>query len=123
MSKPVALSLSSPAKLALGLSSGAKLALRLQKPDGIRLNFLGGATLPLRLSGAREVALVFHRYAGGGASLERSIEVDPSRPIAYVGYATRIKRLDYSTWPPTTTSADTADLAADWPRRATLTYT
>lgn len=58
--------------------------------------------------------------AGG---VERSIYSDASRPIAYVGYANRIVRLDYATWAPTEALAITTDIHTDWPNRASLTYT
>lgn len=58
-----------------------------------------------------------------GTSYERVMRLDGSRPIAYAGFADRIERMDYSTWPPTVTSASTADLATDWPNRAGLNYT
>lgn len=51
-----------------------------------------------------------------------SLNVDASRPVAYVGYATRIMRLDYATYPPTKTLAVTSNLNTDWPNRAGLTY-
>ncbi len=51
-----------------------------------------------------------------------SLNVDASRPVAYVGYATRIMRLDYTTYPPAKTMAATANLVADWPNRASLSY-
>ena len=57
---------------------------------------------------------------GGGA--EKSLHADASRPIAYVGYSSRIVRLDYATWPPVEATAVTADVGADWPNRASLTY-
>ena len=53
----------------------------------------------------------------------KSLQVDASRPVAYVGYATRILRLDYASYPPAITSRATANLAADWPNRTTLSYT
>lgn len=59
---------------------------------------------------------------GTGSGIEQSIYVDASRPIAYVGYSSRIVRLDYATWPPIETTATTADVHADWPSRATLGY-
>lgn len=58
----------------------------------------------------------------GGGGAEKSLYADASRPIAYVGYSTRIVRLDYATWPPVETTATTADVHADWPNRATLEY-
>ena len=61
--------------------------------------------------------------AGTGSGIEHSIYADASRPIAYVGYHNRIVRLDYTSWPPTETTATTADVHADWPSRASLTYT
>lgn len=51
-----------------------------------------------------------------------SLNVDASRPVAYVGYATRIMRLDYATYPPTKTTVATSSLATDWPNRASLGY-
>lgn len=57
---------------------------------------------------------------GGGA--EKSLYADASRPIAYVGYANRIVRLDYATWPPGETIAITANVHTDWPNRASLEY-
>ena len=94
MSKPLALSLVRPAAIALALSTPAAVSLEFQK-------FLAGAS---------------------GSSLERSLLVDASRPIAYVGYADRIVRLDYATWPPVEMTATTADVHADWPNRTSLTY-
>lgn len=67
--------------------------------------------------GAELIAAV---TAGG---IERSIYTDASRPIAYVGYSSRIVRMDYATWPPVETTATTANVHADWPNRASLTYT
>ena len=60
--------------------------------------------------------------AGTGGA-EKSLYADASRPVAYVGYSSRIVRLDYATWPPVETTAATADVHADWPNRATLAYT
>lgn len=57
---------------------------------------------------------------GGGA--EKSLYADASRPIAYVGYSSRIVRMDYATWPPVETTAITANVDADWPNRASLEY-
>lgn len=57
---------------------------------------------------------------GGGA--EKSLHADASRPIAYVGYSSRIVRLDYATWPPVETTASTTNVHADWPNRASLEY-
>lgn len=59
----------------------------------------------------------------GGGGAEKSLYADASRPVAYVGYADRIVRLDYATWPPVKTTAITANVHADWPNRASLTYT
>lgn len=53
----------------------------------------------------------------------KALQADASRPVAYAGYATRILRLNYVTWPPTITSVATANLNADWPNRAALGYT
>ena len=59
---------------------------------------------------------------GTGSGVEQSIYADASRLIAYVGYSSRIVRLDYATWPPAKTTATTASVHADWPNRATLGY-
>lgn len=59
---------------------------------------------------------------GTGGGIEQSIYVDASRPIAYVGYSSRIVRMDYATWPPVETTATTANVHADWPNRASLEY-
>lgn len=58
----------------------------------------------------------------GGGGAEKSLYADASRPIAYVGYSSRIVRLDYTTWPPVETTASTTDVHADWPNRASLEY-
>ena len=60
--------------------------------------------------------------SGTGGGIEHSIYADASRPIAYVGYSSRIVRLDYATWPPVETTAPTTNVHADWPNRATLGY-
>lgn len=59
---------------------------------------------------------------GTGGGIEQSIYVDASRPIAYVGYSSRIVRMDYAMWPPVETTAATANVHADWPNRASLEY-
>lgn len=61
--------------------------------------------------------------AGTGSGVEQSIYADASRPIAYVGYSSRIVRMDYATWPPVETTATTPDVHAAWPNRTSLTYT
>ena len=61
--------------------------------------------------------------AGTGSGIEHSIYADASRPIAYVGYSSRIVRLDYATWPPVETTATTTNVHTDWPSRTSLTYT
>lgn len=59
--------------------------------------------------------------AGTGGA-EKSLYADASRPIAYVGYSSRIVRMEYATWPPVETTATTANVHADWPNRASLEY-
>ena len=59
---------------------------------------------------------------GTGSGAEKSLYADASRPIAYVGYSTRIVRLDYVNWPPAETTASTTDVHTDWPNRASLEY-
>lgn len=58
----------------------------------------------------------------GGGGTEKSLYADASRPIAYVGYADRVVRMDYATWPPVETTASTANVHTDWPNRASLEY-
>ena len=58
----------------------------------------------------------------GGGGTEKSLYADASRPIAYVGYADRVVRMDYATWPPVETTASTANVRTDWPNRASLEY-
>lgn len=58
----------------------------------------------------------------GGGGAEKSLYADASRPIAYVGYSSRIVRMDYATWPPVETTASAANVHTDWPNRASLEY-
>lgn len=59
----------------------------------------------------------------GGSGIQRSLLVDESRPIAYVGYESEIRKLDYTyNWPPTISSVPTSDLQNDWLIRSTLSY-
>ena len=59
----------------------------------------------------------------GSANIPRSLLVDESRPIAYVGYESEIRKLDYTLgWPPVITSVKTTDLENDWLIRSTLSY-
>lgn len=60
--------------------------------------------------------------SGTGSGVEQSTYVDASRPIAYVGYSSRIVRMDYATWPPVETAATTTNVHTDWPSRASLEY-
>ncbi len=98
--------------------------LRLQKPDGT-----WGAWVDLRgAKGSRGERGPSGGGGGGysapapGGGIEQSIYVDASRPVAYVGYSSRIVRLDYATWPPAETTAPTTNVHTDWPNRATLGY-
>lgn len=59
---------------------------------------------------------------GGGIQVEKILEVDFSRPVAYVGYATRIKRMNYSSYPPFVDVYFTSNLNNDWPLRFSLIY-
>lgn len=59
----------------------------------------------------------------GTGGIERTLLVDASRPVAYAAFTDRIVRLDYATWPPVETTASTTNVHADWPSRASLTYT
>ncbi|HET8687727.1 MAG TPA: hypothetical protein VFM18_13835 [Methanosarcina sp.] len=52
----------------------------------------------------------------------KPILMDASRPIAYVGYVTRIVKLDYVVYPPNIYYYVTSNLEADWPNRTTFTY-
>jgi hypothetical protein len=67
-------------------------------------------------------ALSIEADLGRFVEQQKIIQVDGSRPIAYAGFASFIKRLDYSTWPPVITTAQTADLNTDWVNRQTLIY-
>lgn len=98
--------------------------LRFQKPDGT-----WGAWVDLRgAKGSRGERGPSGGGGGGysapapGGGIEQSIYVDASRPVAYVGYSSRIVRMDYATWPPVETTATTANVHADWPNRASLEY-
>lgn len=60
---------------------------------------------------------------GSSINIPRSLLVDESRPIAYVGYESEIRRLDYTNgWPPVITTIATSDLENDWLIRSTLSY-
>lgn len=59
----------------------------------------------------------------GSTSLDKCLLVDPSTPISYAGFATKIKRLDYTNgWPPVITAYITEDIQNDWAIRDTLSY-
>ena len=59
-----------------------------------------------------------------GSGPEKARSVDYTDPLyAYLGYADRIARIDYSQSPPLAQSAPVADLPASWPLRTGLTYT
>jgi hypothetical protein len=49
--------------------------------------------------------------------------IDPTRPIAYAASETTIYRMNYTNGLPAFAAHATTDLAADWPNRASLTYT
>lgn len=51
------------------------------------------------------------------------IKLDASRPIAYIGYVTRIVKLDYVQFPPLISYAITSNLLRDWENRQNLVYT
>lgn len=58
-----------------------------------------------------------------GSGPEKARSVDYTDPLyAYLGYADRIVRIDYSQSPPLAQSAPVADLPASWPLRTGLTY-
>lgn len=60
----------------------------------------------------------------GSTSLDKCLLVDPSTPISYAGFATKIKKLDYSSgWPPSISTYLTQDLPTDWDNRQSLEYT
>ena len=60
----------------------------------------------------------------GGGEIAHTEVVDYSSALyAYLGYPTRICRIDYTVSPPVVRSAPIADLAAEWPNRTGLTYT
>ena len=125
MSKPISLSLARPAAIALALSTPAAVPLTLSGTGALVLPLSGQGAIAVGPSAPVSLSLEFQKFlsGAGGAALERSLLVDASRPIAYVGYADRIVRLDYATWPPVETTATTANVHTDWPNRASLTYT
>lgn len=59
---------------------------------------------------------------GVPAGFTKILKVDPSRPIAYVGFQYNIMRLDYTIWPPTKSSFTTTNLEIDWLNREELEY-
>lgn len=60
----------------------------------------------------------------GGASSAETIQlVDTSGFYWYVGYGSRIDRIDPSTSPSTKLTATITNLSTGWPNRASLTYT
>lgn len=122
----MSLSLVRPAAIALALASPGAVPLTLAGTGAIKLHLTGQGTFDADPSRPSGLSLEFQKFlagpTGGGPAIERSLLVDPSRPIAYAGYANRIVRLDYATWPPIKASAHVSDLATDWPNRASLTY-
>lgn len=124
MSKPLALSLVRPAAIALALSTPAAVPLTLAGTGALVLPLSGQGAIAVGPSAPVSLSLEFQKFlaGAGGAAIERSILVDASRPVAYVGYTARIVRLDYTTYPPVKTSTPVLDLATDWPNRASLEY-
>lgn len=124
MSKPIALSLVRPAAIALALSTPLAVPLALSGTGALTLTLSGQGVIDVGPSTPARMSLEFQKFlaGAGGAALERSLLVDASRPIAYVGYSSRIVRLDYATWPPVETTATTANVHTDWPNRATMGY-
>ena len=124
MSKPIAMSLVRPAAIALALSTPLAVPLTLSGTGALTLTLSGQGVIDVGPSTPARMSLEFQKFLAGasGGSLERSLLVDASRPIAYVAYANRIVRLDYATWPPVETTASTTDVHTDWPNRATLGY-
>lgn len=121
----MSLSLVRPAAIALALASPGSVPLTLAGTGAIKLHLTGQGAFDADPSRPASMSLEFQRFLagpGGGSAIERSLLVDPSRPIAYVGYADRIARLNYIAWPPIETTAKTTDLQADWPNRAFLEY-
>ena len=124
MSKPISLSLARPAAIALALSTPLAVPLTLSGTGALVLPLSGQGVVHTSPHEPVTLSLEFQKFLAGasGAAIERSLLVDPSRPVAYVGYAARIVRLDYAVWPPTKSSAAVSDLAAAWPNRASLGY-
>lgn len=122
----MSLSLVRPAAIALALASPGSVPLTLAGTGAIKLHLSGQGAFDADPSRPASMSLEFQKFLagpGGGSAIERSLLVDASRPVAYVGYSSRIVRLDYATWPPVETTATTANVHADWPNRASLTYT
>lgn len=124
MSKQVALAVKTPAPVKLTFPPIASLPLEITSGGRVALTLSGNGPIDADFTQKTALALVFQKFLAGsaGSSIERSLLIDPSRPIAYAGYANRIVRLDYITWPPIETTTETTDLQADWVNRAFLEY-
>lgn len=126
MSQSISLKLVKPAAVALALATPGAVPLKLAGTGAIQLQLTGQGTFDADPSRPPGLSLEFQKFLAGsdgdGQAIERSLLVDASRPIAYVGYSSRIVRLDYATWPPVETTASTTNVHADWPNRASLEY-
>ena len=61
--------------------------------------------------------------SGGGGSYEQVLETDYTQiTYAYVGYASRISRIDYSVSPPNVLNSIVSDLNTSWSNRYFLSY-
>ena len=79
-------------------------------------------TINTDISDVSEVLSLLLKGDPGEGIIPSILEYDISRPIAYVGFSNLIKRLDYSTLPPSVTTYVTNNLNIDWTNRASLTY-
>ena len=60
----------------------------------------------------------------GSSERELALHVDyAGAQFQYLGYASRIARINRSVSPPSVAYAATSNVNADWPNRAVLTYT
>lgn len=71
-----------------------------------------------------QTGAIAHKVNGTASSTEKIDRVDYSgAQYQYLGYPSKITRVNVTVSPPVVQSVVTADLDADWTNRATLTYT
>lgn len=109
--------------IGLSLSPASVLALDLVGASEVQVYLTAQQQIDAAgLSAVATVEADLGRFTDGLGARQKIQRVDNSRPIAYAGFASEIKRLDYATWPPVITTAETSDLNRDWETRSSLTY-